>query len=693
MRLQTKLITAQILLALTPLALIAGLGLWLTNSALTKTSALSRQAMDESREATRGALEQSQRDGLAQMTATVGTLCEAYDGAMKSAVSTELRLRRQALEQRGSVAFEEPPVAWEAINQFTKEVASIELPRFTIGGEWLGQDSESPNGDSPLVDASATDGSLTCTIFQRMNDAGDMLRICTNVRGKDGRRAIGTFIPAVGPDGQPNAVVSTVLRGETYNGRALVVDRWYLASYEPLRDTSGRVVGMLYVGVDEVSLYQPLRKALGSITIGETGYAYVLHAKGTERGNYVLSKDGKRDGECIWDARDADGRLFIQDICQSALRLGPGEIGWARYPWKNPEDDAPREKLVAIAYYAPWDWVIGLGVYEDELYAPLIAMDKRAEETSAAIAASTQQATHRLVTWSGFSAAAVALLTIIVAVLLARSIARPLNQISSELLDGASQVEQAASQVASASQDLARGASDQASALEQTSSAVTELASSTQTNAENARQASERASQARGSAASGNEVVTALRDAMVGISTATSQINQITKVIEEIAFQTNLLALNAAVEAARAGESGKGFAVVAEEVRNLARRAGEAAKEIAALNVKSTQCNEDGSRIAGEVSSTFERVLSEVSSSADFIQAIAASSAQQAQGMNQVGQAVTQLEQVTQRNAANSEESAAAAEQLSAQAQAAKQAVDRLRRVVNGNRASAAAVA
>jgi hypothetical protein len=130
-----------------------------------------------------------------------------------------------------------------------------------------------------------------------MNSAGDMLRVATNVIGDDGKRGVGTYVPAVGADGQPNAMVSTVLRGETFVGRAFVLNGWYMAAYEPLLNSDKSVMGMLYVGVPEASATEVLRRTLIDTKVGTTGYVIVLNATGATRGHYVVSRGGKRDGE------------------------------------------------------------------------------------------------------------------------------------------------------------------------------------------------------------------------------------------------------------------------------------------------------------------------------------------------------------------------------------------------------------
>jgi methyl-accepting chemotaxis protein len=279
---------------------------------------------------------------------------------------------------------------------------------------------------------------------------------------------------------------------------------------------------------------------------------------------------------------------------------------------------------------------------------------------------------------------------VLLAVIITRSIVRPINRIIVGLNEGAEQVNDAAGQVATASQQLAEGASEQASALEETSSALEEMAAMTRTNAANAQQANELTGQARAAAETGDQTMSQLNTAMSGINESSSQISKIIKVIEEIAFQTNLLALNAAVEAARAGEHGKGFAVVADEVRNLAMRAAEASREITTLIEDSVSRAREGTSVAGEVGKSLAAIVGDVAKVAELVSGIARASEEQAQGVEQVNTAVSQMDKVTQQNASGAEESASAAEEMAAQATAVKQMVDELAAVVGGAQAQSA---
>ena len=274
---------------------------------------------------------------------------------------------------------------------------------------------------------------------------------------------------------------------------------------------------------------------------------------------------------------------------------------------------------------------------------------------------------------------------IVLAYVITRSITKPIHQIIADLTTGAEQVSSASGQVSSASQSLAEGATEQAAGLQETSSSLEEMSSMTKQNADNAQQANTLAAQAKSAAHDGAEAMKRMTEAINDIQKSADETSKIIKVIDEIAFQTNLLALNAAVEAARAGEAGKGFAVVAEEVRNLAMRSAEAAKNTAALIEGSVKNAKNGVEISTEVSKKLEEIVAHVGKTTDLVAEIAAASTEQAQGIEQINTAVSQMDKVTQQNAAAAEESASAAEELSAQAQQMHTVVQQLVALVDGS--------
>ena len=240
---------------------------------------------------------------------------------------------------------------------------------------------------------------------------------------------------------------------------------------------------------------------------------------------------------------------------------------------------------------------------------------------------------------------------------------------------GSESVASASSQIAQGNQDLSARTESQASALEETAASMEELSSTVKQNADNARQANQLAQSASTVAVQGGEVVARVVDTMKGINDSSRKIADIISVIDGIAFQTNILALNAAVEAARAGEQGRGFAVVAGEVRTLASRSAEAAKEIKALITDSVGRVEQGSALVDQAGQTMNEVVASIRRVTDIMGEISAASSEQSQGVAQIGDAVQQMDQATQQNAALVEEMAAAANSLKSQAQDLVQAV------------------
>ncbi len=268
------------------------------------------------------------------------------------------------------------------------------------------------------------------------------------------------------------------------------------------------------------------------------------------------------------------------------------------------------------------------------------------------------------------------------ALLLGNLVSRPIIASVESISEANGQVVSASDQIAASATSLAEGASSQASSVEEVSATIEQSTAINTQNAENAKEADILAKDATEAASKGNDKVRNLITSMDQISSSSEQISKIIKTIDEIAFQTNLLALNAAVEAARAGEHGLGFAVVADEVKNLASRSAQAAKETEGIIQASIEQVKSGNLIAQETNAAFAEILDKVKKTSDLISEIAISAKEQSEGMSQISQAMSTIDEVTQRNAASSEEAAAAAEELNAQANAMLESVADVGRMV-----------
>ena len=393
------------------------------------------------------------------------------------------------------------------------------------------------------------------------------------------------------------------------------------------------------------------------------------------------------DGKDLTENKDPTGKhLFVEFV----NTVKAGGAGFVSYLWAKPGSDQPVPKVSYVKGFAPWGWIVGSGVYVDNVRATIV------ERTIA------------------FSVGGLLLAGVLLAIglLVARSLLRQLGGepgyatditrriaagdlgvdivlrrddrssllhsiqtmregiagIVARVRDGSESVATASSQIAQGNMDLSQRTEQQAAALEETAASMEQLGATVRQNADNARQADQLAHGASDVAVKGGEVVGQVVETMKGINDRSKKMSDIIGVIDGIAFQTNILALNAAVEAARAGEQGRGFAVVASEVRNLAGRSAEAAKEIKNLINDSVQRVEYGTQLVDQARVTMTEVVGSIKRVTDIMAEISAASTEQSSGVAQVGNAVSQMDQATQQNASLVEESAAAAESLKVQA-------------------------
>ena len=397
------------------------------------------------------------------------------------------------------------------------------------------------------------------------------------------------------------------------------------------------------------------------------------------------------DGKDVTETKDPQGKALFVAFAEMVRKEGKGFV---YYLWPKPGEDEPVQKVSYVRGFDPWGWVLGSGIYIDDLKSELWAQIRLLAVVVAVLAVimvlSSQVIGRSIVSrlWVARRAAdelSQGNLAYAVAAhgrddvgLLLKSLhhmAQQLRAMVGTIQGTAGRVENAAGEIANGNADLSLRTEQQSSSLQQTAASMEELSATVKQNADNAAQANQLAMGASSVAVEGGEVVGKVVETMKGITESSRRIADIIAVIDGIAFQTNILALNAAVEAARAGEQGRGFAVVAGEVRTLAQRSAEAAKEIKNLIGTSVERVEQGTSLVDQAGHTMNDVVSAIKRVTDIVGEITAASAEQSTGVAQVGQAVTQMDQATQQNAALVEQSASAAQELKGQAQQLVQAV------------------
>jgi methyl-accepting chemotaxis protein len=393
------------------------------------------------------------------------------------------------------------------------------------------------------------------------------------------------------------------------------------------------------------------------------------------------------EGKDLSENKDAAGLPLFVAMVNVVKAHGAGNVS---YLWPKPGSQTPVQKVSYVKGFAPWGWIVGSGVYVDNVNAAIMKRTMSAA-IGAVILAAILLAVSLLITRSllrqlGGEPDAAADITqriahgdLTVDILLKpndqssllyaiKMMRDSLSAIVGHVRTGSEGVATASAEIAHGNNDLSARTESQASALEQTAASMEELSSTVRHNADNARQANQLAQSASTVAVQGGAVVAQVVDTMKGINESSRKIADIIGVIDGIAFQTNILALNAAVEAARAGEQGRGFAVVASEVRSLAGRSADAAKEIKTLIDDSVHRVEQGSALVDQAGVTMNEVVNSIKRVTDIMAEISAASSEQSAGVSQVGEAVTQMDQATQQNAALVEEMAAAASSLKSQA-------------------------
>ncbi|RJP61398.1 MAG: methyl-accepting chemotaxis protein [Candidatus Auribacter fodinae] len=644
-------------------------------------------------------------DAVKRITTDLFKLAKVQNDLLVTKLESDLNVAHQISSTYGKLTLsKDVQVPFKAVDQVTKNATDITLPQMKFGDQLV-------QNDFTIVDKIQQIVGGTCTVFQKM--PGDhFLRVSTNVKKLDGERAVGTYIPSSSP------VAKSLTSNKLFKGKAFVVNKDYITAYDPLTDSSGEVVGALYVGVPLMT--QALQDNVAEATIGTTGFAYCFNSEGR-----VLIHP-KYAGETKKDA----------DFVSSVLNRGDKE-GLLEYT-----DTTTKETvIVSYKYFEDWDWYICTTVHKDEILASIKAIrtlavtvtlillalgtvltllfargitrtlkriTDRAEKISNgdlttanlsldsedeigylarvfdnlndSLRAIVQQIIHST---TGLNTTVQVINTASEEMVsstadLADSAQRTgksvelITQSINEVRESISSQTASVNQTSAASEEMSKNITQvlgnveaQAASINESSAAVNQMATSIKQIAENAARVNDISHKTRAKADASCSTAGNAVSGMKDIASSSEQIKNIITVITNIASQTNLLALNAAIEAARAGEAGRGFAVVADEVRSLAEQSAQAAKEITELINRANEKAEMGVDLVESVNKAIIEMSKSISEVGTLIEEVSNSTNEQEIGAREIAESMDKLNEITQEILVATNEQSLSAQEIS----------------------------
>ncbi len=297
---------------------------------------------------------------LNHITQGLSSQIASQDQSMRRRLVADIKLTEYLINQQGGISLLEEQTGVTATNQLTGESITVSMPLMAIGEQPVILNDD-PNQNEPIVDDVKNISGNVVAIFQIMNRQGDLIRVSTNIIN-NGKRAVGTYIPAKDQGGVDNPVVKSIMDGKDYTGVAYVVNTWYLSVYRPIKDDTGKVIGALFVGIKQEN-DATLRNTIQNLKVGNDGYAFILGGSGDRKGKYIISQNAGTDGKSILGELSADGYDIGEEIVGRATNLKLDETATFEYTLPSTGE----KQHLQLAYYAPWDWVIGVTIPSSEL--------------------------------------------------------------------------------------------------------------------------------------------------------------------------------------------------------------------------------------------------------------------------------------------------------------------------------------